>query len=433
MFRTHESVAAWRARACALPLLLGAGCANNAKPVVSRWFRRLALGMLGGALSCASAMEWANKPESNQLPNGRCRNPSDPTTTIECKQSPPPIAAQTPVPSSVEARSSGNAPAEVPRLRARVEDARRSARAALQLAPGDETTKEHADRALGEIEDKALNETEVSRIEFEARRAVEAARAAKHERSVARREEAVSQAKERKEALSAAGDQCWADISACEKRCAAGKDPFLCTALALAHYNGAGGASIDAKKSGALFDMVCNEIGDKIGCDGKRSVERFQNECDEEDCKRGCDGGFGKACTTLGRILSDRSDLAGAFHRFKQACDTDATGCNEVGYILFKGAGVQRDVSTALRYFEQGCKGGNQNACDGSFGAKCYLKNRAAARIRADRTRYCPRGMTAFQTTVPNNQDSCDQSMAAAGCIIMPYQTNEERSVYCCE
>lgn len=39
-------------------------------------------------------MEWANAPQSNRLPNGRCRNPNDPTTTIECRQSPPPTAIQ---------------------------------------------------------------------------------------------------------------------------------------------------------------------------------------------------------------------------------------------------------------------------------------------------------------------------------------------------
>jgi TPR repeat protein len=386
-----------------------------------------------GASGCASVMDWANKPESNQLPNGRCRNPSDPTTTIECKQTPPPIAAQAPAPSSVEAGSSTNLPADVQRLRSRVEEAQRAARAALQLAPGDETTKEHADRALAEIEDRALNEADVSGIEFESRRAVEAAQTAKNDRVAAVQAQSAREAQERKAAISAAGNKCWADIAECERLCVTQKDPYLCTSLALAHYNGAGGASIDAKKSEALFDMVCNEMGEKIGCDGKRGVERFQAECDEEDCKRGCDGGFGRACTTLARILSDRSDPSGALRRFKQACDSDATGCNEVGYVLFKGAGVRRDVSTALHYFERGCKGGNQDACDGSFGAKCYLKNHTAARIRADRTRYCPRGMTAFQTAVASNQDSCDQSMAAAGCIIMPYQTNDERSVYCCE
>jgi hypothetical protein len=37
-------------------------------------------------------MEWANAPESNRLANGRCRNPNDPTTTVECEQQPPPTA-----------------------------------------------------------------------------------------------------------------------------------------------------------------------------------------------------------------------------------------------------------------------------------------------------------------------------------------------------
>jgi hypothetical protein len=37
-------------------------------------------------------MEWVNAPESNRLANGRCRNPNDPTTTVECEQQPPPTA-----------------------------------------------------------------------------------------------------------------------------------------------------------------------------------------------------------------------------------------------------------------------------------------------------------------------------------------------------
>lgn len=51
------------------------------------------------SIGCSTMAEWANAPESNRLANGRCRNPNDATTTIECVQQPPPTA-RTPKPNT---------------------------------------------------------------------------------------------------------------------------------------------------------------------------------------------------------------------------------------------------------------------------------------------------------------------------------------------
>ncbi|MEI9942197.1 MAG: hypothetical protein WDO69_33695 [Pseudomonadota bacterium] len=63
----------------------------------------VAFGLSSVVAGCAGVMEWANTQPSNRLANGRCLNPNDATTTIECEQQPPPIARPAPRPENAAA------------------------------------------------------------------------------------------------------------------------------------------------------------------------------------------------------------------------------------------------------------------------------------------------------------------------------------------
>lgn len=80
-----------------------------------------------------------------------------------------------------------------------------------------------------------------------------------------------------------------------------------------------------------------------------------------------CTNGESDACFNLAMIY-DTGDASvqnktKAMDHYKQACDADSSlACNNLG-ILYAGEGVDKDYSTAAKYFDKSCKLNEEIAC----------------------------------------------------------------------
>jgi len=79
-----------------------------------------------------------------------------------------------------------------------------------------------------------------------------------------------------------------------------------------------------------------------------------------------CTEGDGPSCTELG-IRIERGQLRAsesAASFYEKGCDFgDASGCNDLGWLLHNGKGVPVDVGRAAQFYARGCNRGSARAC----------------------------------------------------------------------
>ena len=86
---------------------------------------------------------------------------------------------------------------------------------------------------------------------------------------------------------------------------------------------------------------------------------------------KGCDGGEGFACNDLGIEhdvscqMKSASDCPVAVSLYAKSCDLGfAQGCQHLGSMYHRGAGVERDDVRAEALFRKACNGGAAGACE---------------------------------------------------------------------
>ena len=94
---------------------------------------------------------------------------------------------------------------------------------------------------------------------------------------------------------------------------------------------------------------------------------------------RSCDGNYAQGCNNLGWLYLRGAGVPkdqphamllfmAAFDAAKIAClRGDASGCLLAGEILYEGRGVDADEQQAVAFFKRACDGGEQRACSEAY------------------------------------------------------------------
>lgn len=128
------------------------------------------------------------------------------------------------------------------------------------------------------------------------------------------------------------------------------------------------GASVEFSKRGCtLGDAIAcanlglnYELGRGIDADGKKAFDAY---------KTACDMGNGGGCNGLGNIyakgMAGQQDDFLAVEYFEKSCELgDPIGCTNVAYFAENQRGVFRLESQIRAFYQRGCDGGFQKACE---------------------------------------------------------------------
>ena len=125
-----------------------------------------------------------------------------------------------------------------------------------------------------------------------------------------------------------------------------------------------------------VFERAC-ESGEAVACSHLGYMYENSIGVPENSAKRqvfyskGCDGGDGFACMKLGierdvscSVMKSASDCPVAVSLYAKSCDLGyAQGCQLLGTMYHRGAGVDRDDVRAEALFRRACNAGDEVAC----------------------------------------------------------------------
>ena len=161
------------------------------------------------------------------------------------------------------------------------------------------------------------------------------------------------------------------------KACASGKWD-ACDMLTIMYVVGLGGLPARSSMVGApfseavpVFERAC-ERGEAVACSHlgymyENSVGVAENHANEQTFySKGCDGGEAFACNELGiehdvscQVRKSASDCSVAVSLYAKSCDLGfAKGCQLLGSMYHRGAGVERDDVRAEALFRKACTAG---------------------------------------------------------------------------
>ncbi len=165
------------------------------------------------------------------------------------------------------------------------------------------------------------------------------------------------------------------------KACASGKWN-ACDLLTIMYVAGLGGLPARSSMAGPpfsgavpVFERAC-ERGEAVACSHLGYMyenaigvpENFANK--QAFYSKGCDGGDGFACNDLGVEhdvscqMKSASDCPVAVSLYAKSCDLGfAQGCQHLGSMYHRGAGVERDDVRAIALFRKACSAGAAGAC----------------------------------------------------------------------
>ena len=151
------------------------------------------------------------------------------------------------------------------------------------------------------------------------------------------------------------------------------------------------------------FDAACKAANDEacyylgliyfrghgVEKDQLRSLELFRPVCSR---------GHADACGQAGTVLNHVAGREGeGLSLMAKGCELGSTiGCTNLGVAYYQGKGTQRNISTALRYYEQSCSMGSDTACGNYAFAAIENEPTVAQRHKAVGTfkRLCDEGNT---------------------------------------
>ncbi len=154
------------------------------------------------------------------------------------------------------------------------------------------------------------------------------------------------------------------------KTACAGDLPRGCTNLGIGQNTL---AAPDYTGAIASFTRAC-ELGHATGCSelGSAFIDR-QAHIDLEAARKfkdkACELGSMDGCSDFGMLLArgegGPADMDRAVQLFQKACAADvASGCGRLGLSYQHGfGGLPKDLTKAKELFDQGCKGGDEEAC----------------------------------------------------------------------
>jgi TPR repeat protein len=165
------------------------------------------------------------------------------------------------------------------------------------------------------------------------------------------------------------------------KACASGRWD-ACDLLTIMYIEGLGGLPTRSSMAGApfsnavsVFQRECDR-GEAVACSHLGYMyenaigvpENFANK--QAFYSKGCDGGDGFACDDLGIErdvkcgMKSASDCPVAVSLYAKSCDLGyAQGCQHLGSMYHRGAGVERDDVRAESLFRKACSAGAAGAC----------------------------------------------------------------------
>jgi TPR repeat protein len=87
-----------------------------------------------------------------------------------------------------------------------------------------------------------------------------------------------------------------------------------------------------------------------------------------EAMQRTCDADYEDACFQVARIHEEPGegqDLSMAATLYEKGCEADgsASACNNLGYLVERGEGVEQDLSRATALYERACRGDDRMGC----------------------------------------------------------------------